>query len=192
MSDGISVAVTVRAEDSGTSEQTASIAIRRDAAGFTRLYQQEVANVYRFLASRVATREAAEDLTGDAFQRAWRGWPAFRGEGRERAWLFGIVRRTLADHYRSRSPFVTLPPEIAEGLTDETLGPEESSVYHERMRQGQALLAQLKPEQQEILCLRFLAELTYAEIAQVVGKREDAVKKIAYRAIEEMKRRQTP
>ena len=86
-----------------------------------------------------------------------------------RSWLFGIVRRTLVDHYRRPLPPIPLKPEIAEHLIDNQLGPEEAVVSGERARQGQALLAALKPEQQEVLCLRFLAELTYAEIAQVVG-----------------------
>ena len=52
-----------------------------------------------------------------------------------------------------------------------------------------SLLAGLSDEQQEVLSLRFAAELTYAEIAQVIGKREEAAKKIAYRALEAIRGR---
>jgi len=167
------------------------LAARHDVASFTELYERHVGVVYRYLAGRVSTREEAEDLTSESFQRAWSGWRAYRGKGTFRAWLFGIVRRTLADFYRRRTPSISLQRDLAEALEDERIGPEDSLVRWERAREGQALLNTLKADQQEILCLRFLADLTYAEIAQVVGKREEAVKKIAYRAIDELQRRQT-
>jgi len=60
---------------------------------------------------------------------------------------------------------------------------QQSLVHH--------ALAQLTPEQQELLQLRFFAQLPYATIAQIVGKREAAVKMAAYRALEQLKRRLT-
>jgi RNA polymerase sigma-70 factor, ECF subfamily len=145
-------------------------------ASFERLYERHLEVVYRYVAGRVATREEAEDVTSDAFQRAWAGLAAYRGNGTFKAWLFGIVRHALADHYR-RPRSSRIEPETAETLPDEQPGPEERAIDGERQRQARHHL-------------RFVAELTYAEIAQVVGKREEAVKKLAYRALAEIKRRQ--
>jgi RNA polymerase sigma-70 factor (ECF subfamily) len=164
-----------------------------DAPSFEQLYQRHVAAVYRYVASRVATREDAEDVTSDAFRRAWSSLGTYRGTGTFTAWLFGIVRRALAWHYRGRQPAVRLDPEITDSLADERPGPEEEAVAKDRRRIARSLLATLTHEQQEVLLLRFVAELSYAEIGHVVGKREEAVKKIAYRAIAEVnKRRMTP
>jgi RNA polymerase sigma-70 factor (ECF subfamily) len=165
------------------------IAATGGVASFERLYERHLEVVYRYVAGRVATREEAEDVTSDAFQRAWAGLVAYRGNGTFKAWLFGIVRHALADHYR-RPRLSRFEPNTAETLADEQPGPEERAIDGERQQQARQLLATLKREQQEVLHLRFVAELTYAEIAQVVGKREEAVKKIAYRALAEIKRRQ--
>jgi RNA polymerase sigma-70 factor (ECF subfamily) len=160
-----------------------------DVRSFERVYQRHVDAVYRYVASRVATREDAEDLTSEAFHRAWGSLRAYRGTGTFRAWLFGIVRRTLAGYYRAHNPSIPLDPDAAETIADEQPGPEEAAIAKDRRRIARRLLATLTAEQQEILVLRFVAELPYAEIGQVVGKREEAVKKIAYRAIAELNQR---
>jgi RNA polymerase sigma-70 factor (ECF subfamily) len=166
------------------------LATRGDAASFALLYERYLPYVYRYVAGRLASREEAEDVSGEAFRRAWSSRTSYRGRGSFRAWIFGIVRRTLADHYRSHQPAAHLQPVVAENLLDHQPTPEDHAMQDERERVGHLLLAALSHEQQEILCMRFIAELTYGEIASVVGKREAAVKKIAYRALESLRRRQ--
>lgn len=155
---------------------------------FGTLYQRHLPAVYRYLASRVGTREEAEDLTSDVFRQAWTDRQKFRARGSFRGWLFTIVRRRLADHYRTRRPPATrLETGLADEVRDERPGPEDHVVQDERELFARQLLARLTPEQQEVLSLRFAAELSYAEIAVVIGKREEAVKKIAYRALETLR-----
>jgi RNA polymerase sigma-70 factor (ECF subfamily) len=155
---------------------------------FSLLYERHLPAVYRYVAARVGTHEEAEDLTSDSFRLAWANRGAYQGRGSFRAWLFTIVRRTLADHYRTRRPTPTpLDPAASDAIRDTTQSPEDHIVQDERELFVRELLARLSPEQQEILSLRFAAELSYAEIAVVVGKREDAVKKIAYRALDSLR-----
>jgi len=54
-----------------------------------------------------------------------------------------------------------------------------------------SIISTLSRDQQDVISLRFLADLPYAEIAQIIGKRESAVKMIAYRALDELRRRYT-
>jgi RNA polymerase sigma-70 factor (ECF subfamily) len=164
------------------------------ADDFSLLYEHHLPVVYRFVAARVATREEAEDLTSEVFRQAWTNRQAFRGRGSFRAWLFTIVRRTLADHYRARRRGTPRVPthlgaaaDVDLDIKDDTPSPEDQVVQDERELLVRTLLARLTPEQQEVLSLRFAAELTYAEIAVVIGKREDAVKKIAYRALDSLR-----
>jgi RNA polymerase sigma-70 factor (ECF subfamily) len=173
-------------------ERTAdeALAAHGDAASFTLLYERYLESIYRYVAARLATREEAEDVTSEAFRRAWSSRSAYRASGTFRAWVFRIVRRTLADHYRRARPVARLAQAGAELLPDEHPTPEEHIERDEQQRHARQLLASLTAEQQEILCLRFVAELSYADIAQALGKREDAVKKTAYRALESIRRRQ--
>jgi RNA polymerase sigma factor (sigma-70 family) len=165
------------------------LASRGDGAGFTELYERYLLPVYRYVASRVHDRHEAEDLTSEAFRQMWLSRRGYGRTGTFRAWLFSIVRRTVADHYRQRRPAVQLRSAVAEHLLDEAPTPEEQVVRDEREVYARKLLSELGEEQQEVLRLRFAGELTYAEIATVMGKREDAVKKIAYRALQVLRER---
>jgi RNA polymerase sigma-70 factor (ECF subfamily) len=165
------------------------LAAQPDARGFALLYERHLPAVYRYIAGRVSKREAAEDLTSEAFRQAWTSRRTYRGRGSFRAWLFSIVRRTVADYYRRQQPATQLAHAVAEDLVDEGPSPEDEAVREEQQRHTRSLLAALSQEQQEVLSLRFAAELTYAEIASVIGKREEAVKKIAYRALEALRGR---
>jgi RNA polymerase sigma-70 factor (ECF subfamily) len=85
-----------------TDESTRWVLAARDgdpaaAAAFIRLTQAEV---WRFVAAMVDTA-AADDLTQETYLRAFRALPSFEGRSTARTWLFGIARRTCADHLRS-------------------------------------------------------------------------------------------
>ena len=77
----------------------------------------------------------------------------------------------------------------ADYLVDSSPGPEEGVLAEERLQYVLSVIETLLEEQQEIISLRFMAELPYKEIAQIMGKREAAVKMTAYRALAEIKRR---
>jgi RNA polymerase sigma-70 factor, ECF subfamily len=169
-----------------TDEQLAS---RGDAVSFTELYERYLPAVYRYIGAHVRAREEAEDLTSEAFRQMWTSRRGYGRLGTFRAWLFSIVRHTVADHYRRQRPTAQLAPAVAEHVVDEAPTPEDHVVQDERELHARQLVGELSLEQQEILRLRFAAELSYAEIAEVIGKREDAVKKIAYRALQVLRER---
>src|SRR5262249_28292650 len=79
-----------------------------DPIGFASLYRRHVRSVYHYIASRVGTRQEAEDVTSEAFQRAWSSRETYRCNRPFRAWLFGVVRHALADHYRHRPARATV------------------------------------------------------------------------------------
>jgi RNA polymerase sigma-70 factor, ECF subfamily len=147
--------------------------------------------VFRYVSGKVSSPKEAEDLTSEAFRQAWTSRRAYRARGTFRAWLFSIARRSVADHYRSHRPAAALESAVADRMQDSAPGPEHQVLREDQSRTARALLAGLSVEQREVLSLRFAAELTYAEIALVIGKREEAVKKIAQRALEAIRGRQT-
>jgi RNA polymerase sigma-70 factor (ECF subfamily) len=179
------------ANTSEPSEAATDIELARngDAESFAILYQRHLQAVYGYLSSRLPSQVEAEDLTSDVFRRAWSSRRAYRAHGTFKAWIFTIVRRSLADHYRRQRQDGALLTEDADQVQDGGASPEDHAVQDERVREVRALLNGLSPQQREILQLRFAAELTYSEIAVVIGKREEAVKKIAYRALEALRGR---
>jgi RNA polymerase sigma-70 factor (ECF subfamily) len=169
-------------------EQAEQLAVRADADSFVHLYRLYLNPVYSYLYARLGNRQEAEDITSVAFERAWSSISRYAPTGSFKAWLFTIVNRSLADYYRSRKPAPVEVDTLADVLTDGSLGPEDTVIASEQVRHVMSVMSALSPEQQEIIALRFLGELRYKEIAEILGKREAAVKMAAYRGLDEMRK----
>ena len=166
------------------------LAGRGDTESFVRLYKSYLKPVYRYAYARLGNRQEAEDVTSLAFERAWSSLPSYRPTGSFKGWLFTIAHHSLVDYLRGRGSDRRAIPavDLAETVPDPASGPEESALASDRLRRVLNTLARLGEEQQEVITLRFMAELPYAEIGRVMGKSEAAVKMIAYRALEAIKR----
>lgn len=170
-------------------ESDEALAARGDADSFIRLYRTYLTPVYRYLYTRLGSRQEAEDAASLVFERAWSSLKVYRPVGSFRGWLFTIARRVLADHYRGGNPQSVQVDTLAGSLLDPAASPEEQALLSEQMRDVLGAIAKLGEEAREVITLRFMAGLRYSEIAAVMNKREPAVKMTAYRALEEIRRR---
>lgn len=160
-------------------------AAKRDPAAFTVLYQRYFARVYRYLRIRLQSEEDAADLTQQVFLKALDALPRYQSRRAPfAAWLFTIARRTLADRFRRRP--VILPLEAAgDLLADHEM--EAAVLRRESLEQLSLLLSTLNPEARDLLALRFAAGLTTPEIAAILGKRPEAVRKSLSRLLQSLK-----
>lgn len=177
-----------QAEQAEHSQVDEILAARADADGYVLLYRRHLKAIYAYAYSRLANRQEAEDVASLTFERAWQSLPTYRPTGSFKGWLFTIAHRALADYYRQTQPS-PVPIESATHVADSSVGPEEAALASEELRVALKVIQTLSREQQEVITLRFMGELRYSEIAQVVGKREAAVKMIAYRALQEIRKR---
>lgn len=184
------VVVTWEVEEPGAMSDEA-LAARGDAESFTQLYRRHLRPVYSYLYARLGNTQEAEDMTSLAFERAWVGLKGYRrtATGSFKGWLFTIAHRALVDRYRRKETRSLPVGEVPGNLRDPARGPEDQAVLSEQVQHVLRAIEGLSREQQEVVGLRFLGELPYKEIASIVGKQEAAVKMIAYRALEEIKRR---
>jgi RNA polymerase sigma-70 factor (ECF subfamily) len=157
-----------------------AIEAKTDPEAFGRLYEHYVQSIYRYLYSRVGTVHVAEDLTSQTFMAAFRSLPRYHERGQFSAWLFRIARSKLMDHYRGSRPEESL--EAADGLE---AGPDTlaSVMQNETLSRLHLLISQLEDDEQELIRLRFVADLSFAEMADLLGRREEAVKKSVYRLL---------
>jgi RNA polymerase sigma-70 factor (ECF subfamily) len=166
-----------------TDELTLVRAARSDAQAFGALYDRYVQRIYRYCLYRVSNAADAEDLTAQIFLSALEALPRYRQDGHFAAWLFSIARNKVMDYHRRIPPLPldesTLPPIY----TDMALDVEKS----QRSERLSRLIQSLAEGDRELIHLRYVAELSFAEIAKVLQKNEDAVKKMLYRLIARMK-----
>jgi RNA polymerase sigma-70 factor (ECF subfamily) len=155
-----------------------------DREAFGRLYGQYVGGVSRFLNHRLQDRGLVEDLTSETFTRALRRIDSVSDQGRDvAAWFTTIARNLVFDHAKShRTQRETSVAEVADADTAQP-GPEQVAICNESAAEVRRHVAQLPPDQQECLRLRFWQGLSGAETASAMGRSEDAIKALRHRAI---------
>jgi RNA polymerase sigma-70 factor (ECF subfamily) len=151
-----------------------------EADAFARLYRQYVRPVYRYHYSRVGDAADAEDLTSRTFLAALEALPRYRHRGRFAAWLFAIAYRKAMDHFRSRREQSSFDSRAIPDDGPDLIG----HVIRTQALEGLARRIDALPdEQQELLRLRYVADLSFAEIGEALGKSEEAAKKSLYRLL---------
>jgi RNA polymerase sigma-70 factor (ECF subfamily) len=139
--------------------------VRKQPTDFTELYDDHVFAVYGFLAYRVRSREDAEDLTQMTFERAVRAWSRFDVErASPRTWLLAIARNLLIDHYRADRSATQAPLEEAPDSAAIVEGPDGSLGVSPELA---AALRTLGDRERELIALRYGADLTGPEIAEL-------------------------
>jgi len=163
-------------------------AAQADVAQFTVLYHLYVERVHRYMLARTHSAEDAADLTQQVFLQALDALPRYRERGVPfGAWLFRIARNIVVDANR-RPQQTTTWDDVPLVLEPSHAGdPEATALRGEALTQLRALLVQLDPSKRELLALRFAAGLSSRQIADVLGKREAAVKKQLTRIINTLK-----
>ena len=172
----------------GRSDAELVVAARGDATAFLALYERYFPKVQRYVRIRVAERAACEDITSDVFLRVLRGLPEFRGSGSFAAWLFRIAQNAVRSHYRLERS-VPLDEAMLVAIPDAGPDPPEEAMRRERLQQLRRVLSALEPEQQNLLALRYGAELDSGEIGEVLGKSAVAVRVALHRTVAELRRR---
>ncbi len=154
-----------------------------DPQAFGELYRRYVKRIYNYHYRHTGNRADAEDLTSQTFHRALRYLGRYRHRGTFQAWLFKIAHNLMANHHRDRGrhPQVAMDavasPESGWGKPGERLSLREEEAHLLRV------IGTLSEERQALIGLKFVEELSNAEIAQVLGRTEGAVKALYYRTL---------
>lgn len=172
-------------EDTQIDEQALVEAAKHDTSAFGALYQLYFGRVYGYLRLRVQQEEDADDLTQQVFLQALNALPHYQSRGAPFAtWLFTIARNVLADRFRRR-PVTSSLEASGDLVADHAL--EDDLLRRETYEQLGKLLNTLDPAARDLLALRFAAGLSAPEIAAVLGKRPDAVRKRLSRLLQSLK-----
>jgi RNA polymerase sigma-70 factor, ECF subfamily len=159
-------------------------AAKDDPAAFGRLYDRYLQPVYRYLYSRLGDAHSAEDVTSQTFIAAYEALPKYREQGQFTAWLFRIARSKMNDHFRRNRYEVELEAAERMAAGEDALG---TLIHDEELGRLRSVIKNLNPEEQDLIRLRYVADLSFVEIADLLGKREDAVKKTMYRLLARLK-----
>ncbi|HTM68855.1 MAG TPA: RNA polymerase sigma factor [Candidatus Binatia bacterium] len=158
-----------------------------DAEAFGSLYDAYVRKIYDYVYYRTHHRETAEDLTADVFLKAYRAIGSFDPrKGSFSAWIYRIARNRVIDHSRSKRDSEDI--EDVWDLLRSGDDPARDAETAERLRQAERHIAALPAGQREVLLLRAWDGLSYAEIAETLGKSEAACKMSFSRAVSALRK----
>lgn len=173
----------------GMPEDDAALALaaRADAAAFDVLYRRHYDRVYRYVRASLGHDEDAADVAQQVFIQAWRSLGRFEGRSSFATWLFRIAHNAVVDALRVRRAVLSLERLPTDEHPADASGPEEQTIRREDADRLSRALGRLDAEKRALLMLRFAGQLSVAEIAVVVGKRPDAVKKRLTRTLRFLK-----
>ena len=151
---------------------------------FEELYRESAGDVFSYVASLLRDRAAAEEVTAQAFERAFRRRRLYNARrGSPRAWLFVIARNAALDELRRRRRTVALADPVVpepDASAGGDLDPERRAIVREAV-------AQLEPRDRELVLLRFIGQLSHRELARVLGLSESNAQTRLHRAMQRLR-----
>jgi len=154
----------------------------QDAFGF--LYERYVDRIYNYIYYRTGNPHDAEDLTARVFYRAMRHIHNYSNRGLPlSAWLYRIAHNLVANWHRDNSRRKEVPLDEGFMSSERIDHPEHELVKSEESERLMALVRKLPSDRQQLLILKFIDHLSNAEIGQIMGRTEGAVKSLYHRTL---------
>lgn len=151
------------------------------------LYRYYMNHIYLYLLQLSGHPETAEDLVQETFIRAYEHLESYSGE-QVRPWLFRVAHNAYIDWYRKSKRQVQTDPHIIATMNSGTEpSPEEHYLIRERVDGWLEALQNLPEPSRQVILLRDYCDLTYQEIADILGLSVSKVKITLYRARQKVK-----
>jgi len=173
----------------GRTRDVAGKATERYEAAFTAAYQAYYGKLFAFIYSRTRDAELAKDIVASVFERAYTKGHEVREPAAYSAWLFMIAKNLIAGHYRRAGREYNHLGRAGEELrfVDSPPGPEDSLLRDERVGTLIRFVKELAPRDQELISLKFDAELSNAEIAKIMRMTALNVRVAIFRALRRLR-----
>ncbi len=170
-----------------SSEENEELLVERaktDPATFGLLYQRYVSRIYNYVYYRTGNHHDAEDLTARTFYYALSNIERYQSRGVPfSAWLYRIAHNQVANWHRDRSRRKVIALDELIIASHRRVIPESLIEAQEERGVLRKAIGRLPPERQQLLILKFTTELSNAEIGQVMGRSESAIKSLYHRTL---------
>lgn len=155
-----------------------------DRDAFGDLYERYVDRIFNYVYYRTGNQHDAEDLTARVFQRAMNHIKNYTDRGVPfSAWLYRIAHNLVANWHRDRSRKQEVPLDDLPVLPTHGDHPERNLVRSQEQEALLKMIRTLPPDRQNLLILKFVENMSNAEIGEIMGRSEGAVKSLYHRTL---------
>ena len=155
-----------------------------DKDAFGELYERYLPKIYNYIFYRTGNTQDAEDLTAKVFFRAMSHIGNYVDKGVPfQAWLYRIAHNLVANWHRDqgRRKIIALDDYVAHSLKSDA--PDRLSEELEEQRQLMEAVRRLPEDRQQLLLLKFIEQMSNAEIGEIMGRTEGAIKSLYHRTL---------
>jgi len=157
---------------------------KQDQEAFGALYERYVKKIYSYIYYRTSNSHDAEDLTSRVFFRAMSHIEHYVDKGLPfQAWLYRIAHNLVANWHRDkgRRKIIPLDEFVASGLKSDA--PEDETEADEEREHLLKAIRNLPTDRQQLLYLKFVDHKSNAEIGEILGRSEGAIKSLYHRTL---------
>lgn len=156
---------------------------------FSKIYDQYINKIYRFIFLKVNSQEVAQDLTSETFLRAWQ---TFKEKNEEienfNAFLYKIARNLVTDYYRQKGKAQVVSAELTP-ITDPRENLEKKAILNSDLEIIRKALANLPEDYQNVIIWHYLDDLPIQKIALMLDRTESATRVLLHRALASLRQK---
>ncbi len=154
---------------------------------FSKIYDQYIDKIYRFVFLKVSSQETAEDICSEAFTRVWQSMDKGTKIENPQAFVYQIARNLITDHYRQNSKIKLVSIDNCKEIQDNQPNLEEKSLLMSDINEVKLALNNIKPEYQDIIICHYLDDLSIPEIAEIMNKSQGTTRVMLHRALKALR-----
>lgn len=155
--------------------------------GFADKYKEYYPRLFAYVYARVGSSHLAEDLVSDVFERAFTKAGSLRNDAAFSTWLFTIARNVIISHIRRYSRETLVDPEVMGEISPARDSVEAEVLQQEELQDVARLVLTFPQREQDILSLKFDAELPNTQISEIMGLSEPNVRVIIFRTLRKLR-----
>ena len=156
---------------------------------YSRIYDQQVEKIYRFVYIKVNSQTLAEDITAETFTKGWEAIQARNKGGHTKmpienitAFLYRIARNKVIDYYRTKGRTETASLENV-SLADSRLDVSQAAIISSDISRVKSVLSSMKEDYQNVIIWHYVDSLSIGEVAKLLNRSEEATRVLLSRAL---------
>ena len=155
---------------------------------FSKIYDQNINKIYRFIFLKVSSQEIAQDLCSETFLRTWEKFKQGKGNPIQnpQAFLYRTARNLVVDHYREKGKAQVVSADLAP-IIDPREDLEEEAILRSDFDMIKTALTELKNDYQDVIVWYYINDLPISEVSKLSSRSEEATRVLLHRALKALR-----